>query len=367
MPEANKLAAYTVASTSFEAACKIDSLPSMHRASRLHGHGFRIKLRAVLADGWARFPGSEVDDLLARLRSGVAPLDHRYLNDIIANPCNENIARWIRGELALEIDKIAVQSTPYEGVDIDGQGNAHVWQQFSFEAAHRLPNVGPDHQCGRMHGHGFKVILHANQELGDVDMAVDLDVLARIWAGIAPELEYACLNDIPGLENPTSEHLCAWLWQRLKPELETLSYVSVYETSTAGCHYDGRRFRIWKDFRFESALNLDAAPEGEIRRRMHGHSYLVRLHMQAPLDTVLGWTIDYGEVKARFKPLLEQLDHYTLNDIRGMGIPSSAGVARWIRQRLADSLPELDRVDCFEKTGCGSILSWAEQGPALPI
>lgn len=367
MPDRDNVLAYTVATTRFEAACKIDTLPAAHRASRLHGHGFGVKLRAILPAGWARFPGSEVDDLLASLQASVAPLDHRYLNDIIRNPSNENIARWVTGQLPLDVDKIAVQSTPYEGVDIDKHGNAHVWQQFSFEAAHRLPNVEPGHQCGRMHGHGFKVILHANQLLGSADMAVDMDDLTRLWEQISPGLEYACLNDIPGLENPTSEHLCAWLWQRLKPELTVLTYVSVYETSTAGCHYDGQQFSIWKDFRFESALKLDTATEGDGRRRMHGHSYLARLHLRAPLDTVLGWTIDYGEVKARFKPLLAQLDHFTLNDVHGMVTPSSAGVAAWIRQRLDRRLPELDRIDCFERTGCGTVLSWAEQGPALPI
>ena len=359
--------AYTVASSGFEAACKIDTLPDTHPASRLHGHSFLVKLRAALPAGWAQFPGSEADDLRLHLQTLLQPLDHRYLNEIIANPTNENIARWVRDSLSFEVDKVAVQSTRHEGVDIDRHGNAHVWRRFEFEAAHQLPNVEPGHQCGRMHGHGFKVILHAHQFLGDADMAVDLDELGRLWSQVAPELEFSCLNDIPGLENPTSEHICAWLWQRLKPELAALSYVSVYETATAGCHFDGQQFRIWKDFRFESALRFDQAPAEQRRRCLHGHSYLVRLHLQAPLDSVLGWTIDYGDVKTRFKPVLAQLDHYTLNDIKGLETPSSIGVANWIRQCVEAELPELDRVDCYERSGCGAALSWAEEGPSLPI
>ena len=366
-PETKALSAYTVATAGFEAACKIESLPEQHPASRLHGHGFQVKIRAVLAEGWARFPGSEVGDLLSHLQACIAPLDHKYLNDVVSDPTNENIARWIQQQLCIDIDKISVQSTGNEGVDIDKHGTAHVWQRFRFEAAHRLPNVAPGHQCGRMHGHGFEVILHANQSLGNAAMAVDFNALAALWNQVAPELEFACLNDIKGLENPTSEHLCAWLWKRLKPELSMLSYVSVYETSTAGCHFDGQKFRIWKDFRYESALYFDNAPADEVRRQLHGHSYLTRLHLEAPLDAVLGWTIDYGDVKARFKPLLEQLDHYTLNDIPGMVAPSCAGIAAWIRTQVADSLPELNRIDCYEKTACGAVLSWAEQGPALPI
>ncbi len=100
---------------------------------------------------------------------------------------------------------------------------------------------------------------------------------------------------------------------------------------------------------------------------MHGHSYLVRMHLQAPLDRVLGWTIDYGDVKARFNPVLAQLDHHTLNEQLGLDTPSSAEIAHWIRQRVATDLPELDRVDCYERSGCGAILSWAEEGPALPV
>lgn len=363
-----KSAVYTVVSAGFEAACKIDSLPASHRASRLHGHGFRIKVRAALPKGWAQYEGSEVAELDQHLQTLLAPLDHRYLNDIIANPTNENIARWVRNKLPLEVDKIAVQSTASEGVDIDYGGFAHVWRRFEFEAAHQLPNVEPGHQCGRMHGHGFQVILHANHALEGAPMGVDLDELEALWQMVAPQLEFACLNDIQGLENPTSEHLCEWLWVRLKPRLAALSHVSVYETATAGCHYNGQQFRIWKDFRFESALTLDSASETSRHRRLHGHSYLARLHIQAPLDIVHGWTIDYGDVKARFKPLLAQLDHYRLNDLEGLaGVPSTAALAQWMQSRLAKCLPELDRIDCYEKTACGSVLTWAEQGPALPI
>lgn len=363
----DRIAAYTVASAGFESACRIDSLPQSHHAARLHGHSFLVKLRADLPAGWASFEGGEAEDLRRYLQHLTSPLDHRYLNEIIDNPTNENIARWLREQLPFAADKVAVQSTRHEGVDLARDGTAHVWRRFEFEAAHQLPNVEPGHQCGRMHGHGFKVILHAHQYLGDAEMAVDLDELERLWSGVAPELEFSCLNDVPGLENPTSENICAWLWQRLKPRLQALSYVSVYETATAGCHFDGQVYRIWKDFRFESALRFERQAAHEPRRRMHGHSYLVRLHLQAPLDTVAGWTIDYGDVKARFKPLLAQLDHYTLNDLPDLKIPSCARVADWIRCRIDAALPQLDRVDCYERSGCGAVLSWADEGPSLPV
>jgi 6-pyruvoyltetrahydropterin/6-carboxytetrahydropterin synthase len=172
-----------------------------------------------------------------------------------------------------------------------------------------------------MHGHGFEVILHADQDLQGRDLGVDFDRLGELWVPLHATLHHACLNDLPGLDNPTSERLAAWLWQRLKPELPPLSWVTVYETATAGCHYDGRHYRIWKEQTFESALRLRHAPTGDPRRRLHGHSYRIRLHLTAPLDEVLGWTVDYGEVKARFEPIYRELDHTGWTGGRGWKMP----------------------------------------------
>jgi 6-pyruvoyltetrahydropterin/6-carboxytetrahydropterin synthase len=168
------------------------------------------------------------------------------------------------------------------------------------------------------------------------------------------------------LENPTSEMLAAWIWRKLKPELSELSWVTVYETATAGCHFDGTHYRIFKDQRFESALRLSQAPEGDKRGRLHGHSYLLRLHLTAPLDPVLGWTVDYGDVKELFKPLYKQLDHHRLDGLAGLADDDVGSVLHWIRERIQDQLPQLDRIDLYETPGCGAILSWGDPGPALP-
>ncbi|MFX6755263.1 6-carboxytetrahydropterin synthase, partial [Acinetobacter baumannii] len=85
-------------------------------------------------------------------------------------------------------------------------------------------------KCGRLHGHGFEVIVHANQDLAGADLGIDYDHLDEFWAPIAAQVNYRCLNDVPGLENPTSEMISSWLWERLKPALPALSWVTVYET-----------------------------------------------------------------------------------------------------------------------------------------
>ena len=114
-------------------------------------------------------------------------------------------------------------------------------KQYTFEAAHRLPNVAPDHKCFRMHGHGFRVEITVT---GDIDprmgwMTDYADITAIVEPLIRNELDHRSLNDVPGLENPTSELLAVWLWRRLSPGLTGLASVTVHETCTARCTYRG--------------------------------------------------------------------------------------------------------------------------------
>jgi 6-pyruvoyltetrahydropterin/6-carboxytetrahydropterin synthase len=356
-----------VAAAPFEAARRVSILPDGHRSRRLHGHSFLARVRADLPEGWAPFPGGESGALQEALARCVATLDYRDLSEHLPIPTDENLARWVGECLEVPgIESVGIQSTRDQGADLDASEHVHVWRRFRFEAAHRLPNVPEGHQCGRMHGHGFEVILHADQDLGSGDMGVDFDHLGAVWAPLHAELHYGCLNDMAGLENPTSEMLSAWLWQRLKPRVPALSWITVYETATAGCHYDGRHYRIWKEQRFESALRLLKAPEGDPRRRLHGHSYLLRLHLSAPLDEVMGWTLDYGDVKQLFKPVYGQLDHHLLNELPHLSDADPASLALWMRESVAGQLPQLDRIDLHETPGCGALLCWGDLGPALP-
>lgn len=356
-----------VAAAPFEAARRVSILPKGHRSRRLHGHSFLAKVRAELPSGWAPFLGAETDELEQRIGECVELLDYRDLNEHLPIPTDENLARWVRDCLQVPgIRTVGIQSTRDQGADLDGEGHVHVWRRFRFEAAHHLPNVPEGHQCGRMHGHGFEVILHADQNLDHGDMGVDFDLLGELWAPLASELHYACLNDIEGLENPTSEMLSSWMWLRLKPQLPALSWITVYETHSAGCHYDGAHYRIWKEQRFESALRLERAPDSDRRRRLHGHSYIIRLHLTAPLDEVMGWTVDYGDVKEIFKPVYKRMDHHLINELPGLTDADSASLARWVQRESAAQLPQIDRIDVFERPGCGAVLAWGEQGPALP-
>ncbi|HYQ90489.1 MAG TPA: 6-carboxytetrahydropterin synthase [Candidatus Competibacteraceae bacterium] len=359
---------YTVVAAPFEAARQVDILPVGHRARRLHGHSFLARIRAQLPAGWAPFPGAEIDMLAAQLAECLTPLDYALLNEHLAVPTDENLARWLRARLNVPgIEQVGIRSTRDQGADLDEHDHTHLWRRFRFEAAHRLPKVPPGHKCGRMHGHGFEIILHADQNLNGRDMGIDFDQLEAMWAPLYRELHQSCLNDISGLENPTSELLATWLWRCLKPDLPALSWITVYETISAGCHFDGSHYRIWKEQRFESALRLHQAPPNDLRHRLHGHSYLIRLHLTAPLDAIMGWTVDYGDVKALFKPVYEQLDHYRLDELAGLKDTDPTGLLRWLRESMQTQLPQLDRIDLYPTPGCGAMLCWGDEGSALPV
>lgn len=107
---------------------------------------------------------------------------------------------------------------------------------FGFESAHRLPRVPEGHKCGRMHGHSFRCDIVVTGPL-DPHLGWVVDY-ADIKAAVAPvidALDHRCLNDIDGLDNPTSEVLCRWIWDRVAPLLEGLSAVTVRETCTSSC------------------------------------------------------------------------------------------------------------------------------------
>ena len=113
--------------------------------------------------------------------------------------------------------------------------------EFRFEAAHRLPMLPSGHKCSRLHGHSFRIEISVAGEMDErMGWLVDFDqVSALVEPVLERELDHRSLNDVPGLENPTSERLCVWLWGRFKPLLRGLSAVTVHETCTARCTYRG--------------------------------------------------------------------------------------------------------------------------------
>lgn len=115
-----------------------------------------------------------------------------------------------------------------------------ILKEFSFEAAHMLPNVPPGHKCARLHGHSYQVAIHLRGSLDPkLGWVVDFGDIKAAFKPLEAQLDHKLLNDIPGLENPTSEHLARWLWQNLLPRLPGLCQVVVKETANCACIYRG--------------------------------------------------------------------------------------------------------------------------------
>lgn len=115
-----------------------------------------------------------------------------------------------------------------------------VFKEFTFEAAHRLPRVPDGHKCSRLHGHSYQVGVHVEGEVDErAGWVMDFADIKCAMKPILARLDHYYLNEIPGLENPTSEVLARWIWDRLADNLVGLAQVTVRETCTSGCTYRG--------------------------------------------------------------------------------------------------------------------------------
>lgn len=114
-----------------------------------------------------------------------------------------------------------------------------IFKKFIFEAAHKLPLVPENHKCYQLHGHSFKVKISVDDELSNMGWVMDFADIKKICNPIIEILDHSYLNEIEGLENPTSERIAIWLWKKIKKDLPRLSSIEVRETCNSGCIYSG--------------------------------------------------------------------------------------------------------------------------------
>lgn len=115
-----------------------------------------------------------------------------------------------------------------------------IFKIFTFDAAHWLPRVPEGHKCAKMHGHSFRVEIHIRGKASpDSGWVTDFAEIAAAFEPVLEQLDHKNLNAIAGLENPTSENLCRWIWQCLKPVLPQLSRIVLQESPESGCIYAG--------------------------------------------------------------------------------------------------------------------------------
>jgi 6-pyruvoyltetrahydropterin/6-carboxytetrahydropterin synthase len=117
---------------------------------------------------------------------------------------------------------------------------------------------------------------------------------------------------------------------------------------------------IFREFTFEAAHRLPHVPQGHKCARLHGHSYRVEVHVKGEVGADTGWVMDFGDLRTAFQPLHEQLDHRYLNEVPGLENPTSEVLARWIWDRLAESLP-LSAVQVRETCTSGCVYRGEDQ------
>lgn len=115
-----------------------------------------------------------------------------------------------------------------------------IYKQFSFDSAHFLPNVPEGHKCGNMHGHTYLLTVFIegmpDEKSGWI---IDYADLKKAIKPIIDQLDHHLLNEIPGLENPTSENLSIWLWNKINQLVSGLKKIELKETPSSGVIYEG--------------------------------------------------------------------------------------------------------------------------------
>jgi len=115
-----------------------------------------------------------------------------------------------------------------------------VYKKFTIESARSLPNLPDSHPCKRLHGHSFKIIITVKGEINKkTGFIIDFNDIDTAFNPIKNKLDHVYLNDIEGLNNPSSENICKWIWKKLKNKLPGLSMIEIKETTSTGCKYKG--------------------------------------------------------------------------------------------------------------------------------
>ena len=210
------------------------------KQQRLHGHSYRMD---IVVDGEVESDyGWLIDfaDIKARVGPVYREIDHADLNTLegLDDSRIPMLRQWLLDRLAPTLPGLTDIRLTIAGdcafapallPPSEAEGLPERWT-FTFEAAQSLPQLPEDHPCQRLHGHSYRITV------GAAEMEPLRPALGRLYEG----LDHTCLNDTPGLEGATCEHICGWVWARLAKEGHALTVVIVQETESARCIYHGK-------------------------------------------------------------------------------------------------------------------------------
>lgn len=112
---------------------------------------------------------------------------------------------------------------------------------------------------------------------------------------------------------------------------------------------------IFKEFTFDSAHFLPNVEVGHKCKEMHGHTYRLRVWIEGKPDPVIGWVMDFADLKKIIKPVIEKIDHTVLNNIVGLENPTCEHIAIWIWDNIKPLVPALAKIELHETPTSGVI------------
>ena len=115
-----------------------------------------------------------------------------------------------------------------------------IFKKYFFDAAHYLSDLGDNQNYKKMHGHSYEVTITLSGEVNqDKNWVMDLERLDKLTKPVISLLDHSTLNDVVGLEKPTSENIAKWLWLNLKKKVPNLVRVEVNRPRIGGCIFTG--------------------------------------------------------------------------------------------------------------------------------
>jgi len=114
---------------------------------------------------------------------------------------------------------------------------------------------------------------------------------------------------------------------------------------------------IFKEFTFDSAHSLPNVPEGHKCKAIHGHTYRLKVIIEGDLDPHLGWVMDFSDLKNVVKPVIDQIDHKYMNELKGLENPTCEAIAIWLWNKIKPSLPLLKEIELHETPTSGTVYS----------
>ena len=196
-----------------------------------------------------------------------------------------------------------------------------------LQTAHFLPYVPDDHKCRRLHGHNFGLWISIEVPNFDNETSETINCLELGCQEIQKKLDHCVLNEISGLNNPTSENIALWIYEKLnlKP-LKIFNILCIETQKSAACYHGNDLWSCWKSFDFESVWR-------PLKDRISGHSFKLTAGVQGGVVKPFGWVLDFSEIKSQIKPLIDQIDHQDLSSIlKGRG-NSSEGLLEWLSEK----------------------------------